>query len=111
MQMFCDGLLFCQDKQACETRPAGWLQIAWWWKIEEQYASEMEGETEIFGGESGAKRKENLQTQVTEHNILVASSFYSQMHLERLATLLDLTQAQVCFQLFSHVQSHQTAAR
>jgi len=73
-----------------------WLQIAWWWKIDEQYASEMEAETEIFGGEGGAKRKENLQSQVTEHNILVASKFYSQMHLERLAALLDLTQAQVC---------------
>ena len=56
----------------------------------------MEAMTDIFGGESGGKRKQDLHARVTEHNILVISKYYSQMQISRLATLLDLSELEVC---------------
>lgn len=63
--------------------------------MEERYASELESEKEVFGGEAGPKRKTDLQSRVTEHNILVVSKYYAQMRVSRLATLLDLPQDKV----------------
>lgn len=71
------------------------VQIAWWWKIEEQYAAEMESQKEVFGGEHATKRKADLQARVTEHNILVVNKYYRQMRISRLATLLDLPEDKV----------------
>ena len=51
--------------------------------------------SEIFGGDSGEKRKKDLHSRVTEHNILVISKYYSQMQISRLATLLDLSAEEV----------------
>ena len=73
---------------------AACAQIAWWWKIEETYATEMQG-GEVFGGEAGANRKRDLQARVTEHNILVVSKYYGRMRMARLATLLDLPEDKV----------------
>lgn len=71
------------------------VQIVWWWKIEERYSSEMQSQAEVFGGEPGAKAKADLQSRVTEHNILVVSKYYAQLRVSRLATLLDLPEDKV----------------
>lgn len=73
------------------------VQIAWWWKIEEEFSEEMEAMGDIFGGDTGGKRKKDLHSRVTEHNILVISKYYSQMQISRLATLLDLSAEEVRF--------------
>ena len=83
------------------------VQITWWWKIEEQYAAEMESEKEVFGGEHGSKRKSDLQSRVTEHNILVVSKYYAQMRIARLATLLDLPEEKVRYREFE-IHKHMT---
>ena len=75
------------------------MQIAWWWKIEEEYSDEIEAMSDIFSGDSGEKRKKDLHSRVTEHNILVISKYYSQMQISRLATLLDLSPEEVGFPL------------
>lgn len=55
----------------------------------------MESTPDIFGGETGEKRRQDLHSRVTEHNILVISKYYSQMQISRLATLLDLSEEEV----------------
>lgn len=55
----------------------------------------MQSEAEVFGGEDGAKRRQDLQSRVTEHNILVVSKYYGQTRIARLATLLDLPEDKV----------------
>ena len=44
----------------------------------------------IFGGDDGAARREHLRRRITEHNVLAVAKYYSQLRLERLATLLGL---------------------
>ena len=55
--------------------------------------------SDIFGGESGEKRKKDLHSRVIEHNILIISKYYSQMQISRLATLLDLSAEEVGFSM------------
>ena len=76
-------------------KPLVCMQIAWWWKLNEQFSSEIEAQTEVFGGDVGAKRRKDLQLRLTEHNILVVSKYYRQLRLSRLATLLDLSEDEV----------------
>merc|ERR1711865_131828 len=52
--------------------------------------AEMDTESNIFGGESGVKRRDALQLRVIEHNILVLSKYYTRIQLSRMADVLDL---------------------
>jgi 26S proteasome regulatory subunit N5 len=66
-------------------------EIIHWTTLQEKYASELVSETEIFGGEDGAKRVDDLKLRVIEHNMLVIAAYYSRMSLARLSELLCLT--------------------
>ena len=66
-------------------------EIIHWTTLQERFAGEIAAETEIFGGEKGAKRVEDLKLRVIEHNMLVISSYYSRISLPRLAELLCLS--------------------
>lgn len=55
-----------------------------------RYADEMAAQVDIFGGEAGRQRAEDFKRRITEHNILVIGKYYSQLRMQRLATLLDL---------------------
>ena len=71
------------------------MQVIWWQVFSERYIKEIEAEAEVFGGDMGAKRKADLRSRVTEHNILVISKYYSRLQLSRLAQLLDLSADEV----------------
>ena len=66
------------------------VQIIWWWKIKEEYDSEIGSQSDIFGGALGEQRQKDLKTRVTQHNLVVASKYYHQLSISRLAVLLDL---------------------
>jgi 26S proteasome regulatory subunit N5 len=70
-------------------------QVRWWSAFEKQYGAEIEAEASVFGGEPGAKRKEDLRLRVIEHNVLVISKYYSRIAVARLSQLLNLTPAEV----------------
>jgi hypothetical protein len=65
-----------------------------WGAFQAAHGAEMAAQSEVFGGEGGAKRAEALQLRVVEHNILVAAQYYSRLRLGRLAELLDLPAAE-----------------
>lgn len=50
----------------------------------------MQREPEIFGGDAGVKRCQDFKTRVTQHNIMVIAKYYTRLHTQRLATLVDL---------------------
>ncbi|CAG9461539.1 unnamed protein product [Pedinophyceae sp. YPF-701] len=60
-----------------------------------RFGAAMEEETEIFAGEAGPKRREDLKLRLVEHNILVVAKYYSRVTLQRLSVLLSLTPAEV----------------
>jgi len=66
-------------------------EIIHWTTLQERFATEMAAETEIFGGEKGTKRVNDLKLRVIEHNMLVISTYYSRISLARLAELLCLS--------------------
>eukprot|EP00878_Enallax_costatus_P020026 GHUV01021155.1.p1 GENE.GHUV01021155.1~~GHUV01021155.1.p1 ORF type:complete len:443 (+),score=148.88 GHUV01021155.1:324-1652(+) len=70
-------------------------EIVRWGLFEAQYLPEIQAETDIFAGEYGAKRLEDLKLRVTEHNVLVVTKYYTRITTARLAELLDLTPDQV----------------
>ena len=72
-----------------------YVQVIWWQVFSKKYAEEIEAETEVFSGEVGSKRKADLRSRVTEHNILVIAKYYSRLQLSRLAQLLDLPAEEV----------------
>jgi|TARA_B110000977_G_scaffold98045_1_gene129034 26S proteasome regulatory subunit N5 len=65
-------------------------EIIHWDTLAEAFASEMASETEIFGGEKGDTRKEDLRQRVIEHNLLVVGAYYKNVTLVRLGELLCL---------------------
>ncbi len=71
------------------------LQVVWWSSFEKQYEAEVAAEAEIFGGEAGKARREDLRLRVTEHNVLVVAKYYARITLARLSQLLDLPPAEV----------------
>ena len=50
----------------------------------------MAAEADIFGGEYGEKRKNDLRQRVIEHNLLVIGAYYYRVALSRLGELLCL---------------------
>lgn len=70
-------------------------EIIRWGLFEAQYGPEIAAETDIFAGEYGSKRLEDLKLRVIEHNVLVVTKYYTRITTARLAELLDLTPDQV----------------
>jgi len=66
-------------------------EIIHWTTLQEQYSREFQDETELFGGDAGVKRVNDLKLRVIEHNMLVIAAYYSRMSLSRLSELLCLT--------------------
>lgn len=70
-------------------------EIVRWGLFEAQYGPEIAAEADIFAGEYGVKRLEDLKLRVIEHNVLVVTKYYTRITTARLAELLDLTPDQV----------------
>ncbi|KAK3286175.1 hypothetical protein CYMTET_6256 [Cymbomonas tetramitiformis] len=68
------------------------MEVIRWPTLKQGYEAEMASEADIFGGEIGAKRIEDVHQRVVEHNILVIRKYYSRLKLERLAEMLDLSE-------------------
>lgn len=69
-------------------------EVLWWRKLSTDYAAEIEAQSDVFGGELGQKRKDDLKLRVIEHNILIISGYYKRITTERLAQMLDLDKAE-----------------
>ena len=65
-------------------------EIIHWDTLAAAFGSEMAAEADIFGGEDGDKRKNDLRQRVIEHNLLVIGAYYSRVALSRLGELLCL---------------------
>lgn len=55
----------------------------------------MEQVPDLFGFPEGDKHKEELKLRVVEHNLSVIASYYSQITMQRLTQLLDLSPDEV----------------
>jgi len=66
------------------------LEVIRWPVLQSSYGAEMAAQTDVFGGAAAAKRMEDLNQRVVEHNILVIRKYYSRVTLTRLAELLNL---------------------
>ncbi|EFN56675.1 hypothetical protein CHLNCDRAFT_56118 [Chlorella variabilis] len=73
-------------------------EVLWWKHVESEYGPEVEAQAEVFGGEEGARRKEDFKLRVIEHNLqasaapcAVIGGYYARITLQRLAQMLDLT--------------------
>jgi len=86
-------------------------EIIHWTTLQERYAGEIAAETELFGGEKGAKRVEDLKLRVIEHNMLVIAAYYSRMSLSRLSELLCLSPEETEKHLSSCVVDKSVAAK
>lgn len=66
-------------------------EIVRWGLFDAQYGPEIQAESDVFAGEYGTKRLEDLKLRVIEHNVLVVTKYYTKITTTRLAELLDLT--------------------
>ncbi|KAK4373602.1 hypothetical protein RND71_008986 [Anisodus tanguticus] len=66
------------------------MEVIQWTSLWNTFKDEFENEKNMLGGSFGDKAAEDLRLRVTEHNILVASKYYSRITLKRLADLLCL---------------------
>jgi 26S proteasome regulatory subunit N5 len=57
------------------------------------FAREIDAQESIFGGPDGAARRSDFRRRVSEHNAMTVCAYYSRLTLPRLATLLNLSQA------------------
>jgi 26S proteasome regulatory subunit N5 len=86
-------------------------EIIHWDTLAEAFASEMASETEIFGGEKGDTRKEDLRQRVIEHNLLVVGAYYKNVTLVRLGELLCLDSVETEKRLSDLVCSKKVSAK
>ena len=86
-------------------------EIIHWTTLQERYAQEISDETELFGGDKGTKRVEDLKLRVIEHNMLVIAAYYSRMSLSRLSELLCLSPEETEKHLSSCVVDKSVAAK
>lgn len=79
-------------------RPPPHAEIIRWPLFEATYGPEMAAAPEVFGdtAEGGAKRREDLQLRVVEHNVLTVAKYYTRISMARLAELLALPVDKVC---------------
>lgn len=66
-------------------------EIIWWQLFSADLLSEMEQVPDLFGPEAGDKHRDELKLRVVEHNLSVIASYYSQISMQRLTQLLDLS--------------------
>ena len=52
------------------------LEVIRWPVLQSSYGAEMAAQTDVFGGAAAAKRMEDLNQRVVEHNILVIRKYY-----------------------------------
>jgi 26S proteasome regulatory subunit N5 len=71
----------------------------------------MAAETELFGGEKGETRREDLRRRVIEHNLLVVGAYYKRVTLNRLGELLCLDAAETEKRLSDLVVAKKVSAR
>lgn len=86
-------------------------EIIHWDTLAEAFASEMAAETELFGGEKGETRREDLRRRVIEHNLLVVGAYYKRVTLARLGELLCLDAAETEKRLSDLVVAKKVSAR
>jgi 26S proteasome regulatory subunit N5 len=86
-------------------------EIIHWDTLAEAFAAEMAAETELFGGEKGAARREDLRRRVIEHNLLVVGAYYKRVRLDRLGELLCLDAKETEKRLSDLVVAKKVSAR
>ena len=86
-------------------------EIIHWDTLAEAFAAEIAAETELFGGEKGAARREDLRRRVIEHNLLVVGAYYKRVRLERLGELLCLDAKETEKRLSDLVVAKKVSAR
>ena len=86
-------------------------EIIHWDTLAEAFASEMAAETELFGGEKGETRREDLRRRVIEHNLLVVGAYYKRVRLDRLGELLCLDAKETEKRLSDLVVAKKVSAR
>ena len=65
------------------------MELMRWSSLQELYKPEL-SQQEVFKGERGAKRWEDLHNRVIQHNIRVIAKYYTCIRMVRLAQLLEL---------------------
>eukprot|EP00890_Picochlorum_soloecismus_P006191 jgi/Picsp_1/6573/NSC_03916-R1_26s proteasome non-atpase regulatory subunit 12-like len=66
-------------------------EVLWWNALAQEFAEEIDAQTDIFGGEDNQCRKD-WRLRVIEHNVYTVSKFYSKIRLARLAQVLELSE-------------------
>jgi 26S proteasome regulatory subunit N5 len=66
-------------------------EVLWWNALTQEFAEEIDSQTDIFGGEDNQCRKD-WRLRVIEHNVYTISKFYSKIKLARLAQVLELSE-------------------
>ena len=69
-------------------------EILWWKTLMAEFGDEVENQKDVFGGSHGTQCREDFRSRVVEHNVYVASIYYSKMTLERLSQVLDMSEAE-----------------
>lgn len=81
-----------------------------WEDFRQRHEKTLRGEALAFCGSVDDQRPEkslkSLQERVTEHNIRVISAYYTQIRLERLAELLNLSTEVKLSDPFFHLSCH-----
>ena len=86
-------------------------EIIHWDTLAEAFASEMASESDIFSGEKGEARREDLRQRVIEHNLLVVRQYYKNVTLARLGELLCLDASETEKRLSDLVCSKKVSAK
>ncbi|WFD31662.1 proteasome regulatory particle subunit [Malassezia sp. CBS 17886] len=91
----------------CFTTP----ELMRWPGIEAMYGPALKQTTIFSGGDDAEYRWKQLHARVVEHNIQVVSKYYTKLRLQRLAQLLDLSEAEAEDALADLVTKHAVHAR
>ena len=67
-------------------------EILWWNVLSQEFADEIASQTDIFGTSEDSECRKAWRLRVIEHNIYTVSSFYSNIRLQRLAQILELSE-------------------
>jgi len=87
----------CEDKKVEELKPMKvllnyfkTLEIIRWSALKELYRGEL-SQHEAFQGDKEQQRWEDMRKRVIQHNIRVISTYYTDIRMDRLAQLLELS--------------------
>lgn len=65
-------------------------EVLWWKALLREVGVEMEDQVDVFGGEYGKQCRDDFRSRVIEHNVYVASTYYTRITLARLSQILDM---------------------